>query len=209
MRPRLALLLACILPLACTLSLLAAGQSRQHYTRALRTTTYHSEEMNFDFTYPATFTANPRKASDTDCVSTPIAVMDMRTSFNMIFLKSYDQSCISPYVVSAGPTAAVSKVLRDMLGQFGKPDMNPSSGYQLSGHNAAVATGSAKAQNANGPNTIYGTATCIVTGDSYACFEFLSNDCANLTALSASPIRFTNNPTTPLIPRKLTYPCAP
>lgn len=200
MRPRLALLLAFALPL------LAAPPPRTHTTR---TVTYHSPDMNFDFTYPATFTPNPRKAPDTDCVSTPIAVMDMRLSFNMIFLKTYDQSCISPYVVSAGPTAAVTRILSDMLAQFGKPDMNIASAYTLSGHPAAVATGSAKATQARGPNTIYGTASCIVTGDTYACFEFLSNDCPNLTALAASPIHFAANPATPLIPRKLTYPCAP
>lgn len=206
MRPRLALILASILPVAFALPLLAAASPR---SRFVRTTTYHSAEMNFDFSYPATFTANPRKAADTDCVSTPIAVMDMRLSFNMIFLKTYDQSCISPYVVSAGPTAAVSKVLSDMLAQFGKPNMNIPAGYQLSGHNAAVVTGSAKATQARGPNTIFGTASCIVTGDSYACFEFLSNDCPNLTALTASPIHFAGDTPTPLIPRKLAYPCAP
>lgn len=197
MRPHPALALAFVLPL------LAAAPPRA------RTTTYHSEEMNFDFTYPSAFTSNPRRAADTDCVSTPIAVMDMRSSFNMIFLKNYDQSCISPYVVSAGPSAAVTKVLRDMLAQFGQPDMNISADYDLAGHQAAVATGSAKAQNARGPNTIYGTATCIVTGDNYACFELLSNDCANLTALAGSPIRFTGTPTTALIPRRLSYPCKP
>lgn len=200
MRPHPALVLAFVLPL------LAAAPRPAHTARAI---TYRSDEMHFDLTYPATFTSNPKKAADTDCVATPIAVMDTRTSFNMIFLKSYDQSCISPYVVSAGPTAAVTKVLSDMLGQFGKPDMAYSAGYQLSSHKAAVVTGSAKALNARGPNTIYGTATCVVTGDHYACFEFLSSDCANLTALAASPIRFAGAAATPLIPRRFTYSCKP
>lgn len=194
--------------LALSLSLLASAAPPPH-TNATRTTTYHSDAMHFDFTYPATFTSNSRKSADTRCVSTPIAVMDIRTSFNMIFLKSYDISCLSKDLLEAGPGSAAAKVLKDMLAAFGQPNMNSASSYNVAGHNAAVDTGFAKAAQARGPNTIYGAASCTVTSNNLACFEFLSNDCSNLNTLAASPIRFADHSAVPLIPRKLSYPCAP
>ena len=200
MRPQLSLVFA-LVP-----SLLAFAAAPSH-THAVHTTAYHSNSMNFDFTYPATFTSSGKKSADTDCVSTPLAVMDMHTSFNMIFLKSYRQSCLSKDVRDAGPASAASKVLKDMLGEFGKPTMSPSSNYAVSGHQAAAATGSAKASGAHGPNTIYGVASCFNAGDNLACFEFLSNDCANLTALASNFIKFTGSAAAPLIPRKLASGC--
>jgi hypothetical protein len=108
--------------------------SAQVAAPATPTATYHSDAMNFDFVYPSSFAApkeergkgNRSGKADTGCVSVPVAVMDMHSGFNMIFLKRYDRACLSKEITAAGLGTAAANVLTDTLGQFGKPAVSSS-----------------------------------------------------------------------------------
>lgn len=162
------------------------------------TTRYHDDSMNFDFVYPSSFTTDdvPRKEqgkgrgaekADPGCVSDPVAVMDMRTGFNMIFLKRYDQACLSKEITAAGLGTAAANVLTDTLEQFGKPAISSSTDYDITGHSASAVFGSVKVPHASGKSVIYGAASCVISGKNIACFQFLSNDCPTLAVLSPAP----------------------
>jgi hypothetical protein len=179
--------------------------------------------MNFDFAYPSSFTAPKGKTgdapskeqdkgsgaekADTGCVSAPVAVMDMRTDFNMIFLKLYDLACLNKEIstVHLGKTAA--SVLADSLGQFGEPIISSSTDYDITSQSASTVFGSVKVPHAKGKHVIFGAASCVISGKNIACFEFLSNDCPTLAKLSASTVKFTDSATTPIIPAKFVPAC--
>jgi hypothetical protein len=187
--------------------------------------------MNFDFNYPSSFHApkgstddaiakgqsasSETKKPDPGCVSVPVAVMDMRTDFNMIFLKRYDTACLGKQTDTAKAGSATDKaftpvlehfaagnVLTDALAQFGKPAIGTSTYYDIAGHSASTVSGSVKAPHSSGKNIIYGAASCVISGNNIACFEFLSNDCPTLAVLSASTVKFTDAAATPVIPAR-------
>jgi hypothetical protein len=175
--------------------------------------------MHFDFVYPASFDApkdttkdDQGKSSgagkaDPGCVSVPVAVMDMRTGFNMIFLKRYDLACLGKEITTTGLGTAVASVLTGTLQQFGKPTLGSSTDYDLAGRSASTVSGSVKVPNASGKSVIYGAASCVISDKHIACFQFLSNDCPSGAALSASTVKFTDAATTPIIPVTLVPAC--
>jgi hypothetical protein len=175
--------------------------------------------MHFDFVYPASFDApkdttkdDQGKSSgagkaDPGCVSVPVAVMDMRTGFNMIFLKRYDLACLGKEITTTGLGTAVASVLTGTLQQFGKPTLGSSTDYDLAGRSASTVSGSVKVPNAGGKSVIYGAASCVISDKNIACFQFLSNECPSVAALSASTVKFTDAATTPIIPVKLVPAC--
>jgi len=174
------------------------------------TTTYHSDAMNFDFIYPSSFTAPKGEADQkagAGCVSVPVAVMDMRTGFNMIFVKRFDGGCLGKEATASGLGATVVAFLTDTLSQFGKPTVNSDTGYEIASHSASVVTGSVKVLHARGDTIIYGAASCAISGKDVACFEFLSNDCPNVAVLAASGVKFTGGDVTPVIPAPLVDVC--
>jgi hypothetical protein len=188
-------------------------------------TTYHDATMSFDFIYPSSFhtskgttddapSKEQSKGSGTEkagpvCVSVPVAVMDMRTGFNMILLKRYDNTCLSKEITSAGLGTAAANVLSDTLDQFGKPVLNSSTDYDITGHSASTVSGSVKVPNARGKSVIYGAASCVLSGKNIACFQFLSNDCPTLAFLSTTTIKFADTAATPVMPAKLVPACTP
>lgn len=210
-------------PAGLFLFLTATLCSAQAPAPARPTTTYHSDSMNFDFVYPSSFAARkgttddvPRKEqgkgsgaekADAGCVSVPVAVMDMRTGFNMIFLKRYDQACLSKEITAAGLGTTAANVLTGTLEQLGKPAISSSTDYGITGHSASAAFGSVKVPNASGKSVIYGAASCVISGKNIACFQFLSNDCPTLAVLSASTVKFTDDAARPVIPAKLAPAC--
>jgi hypothetical protein len=180
--------------------------------------------MNFDFFYPSSFAASKgttddvlrkdqgkgsgAEKADPGCVSVPVAVMDMRTGFNMIFLKRYDQeACLSKEITAAGLVTAAANVLTDTLEQLGKAAISSSTDYDITGHSASTVFGSVKVPHASGKSVIYGAASCVISGKNIACFQFLSNDCPTLAVLSASTVKFTGAAATPVIPAKLAPAC--
>lgn len=186
------------------------------------TITYHSDSLNFDFIYPSSF-ASPKGAtndapskeqgkgsgaekSDPGCVSVPVAVMDMSTGFNMIFLKRYDQACLGKEITATGLGTAAANVLAETLKQFGKPDMSSSTDYDITGHSASTVFGSVKVPHASGKSVIF-AASCVISGKNIACFQFLSNDCPTLAVLSASTLKFKDDSAMPVIPAKLAPAC--
>lgn len=189
-----------------------------------RTTTYHSDAMNFDFVYPASFAA-PKGGDDDSskeqsgsnqggptkpgCISVPVAVMDMRTGFNMIFLKRYDENCLNKSIDAAGLGTVVTNALSDTLGQLGKPVISSNTDYEIAGNSASTVSGSVVVPHARGKSVIYGAASCVRAGNNLACFQFISNDCPTLVALSASAVKFGNAASIPVIPSKLAPPCKP
>jgi hypothetical protein len=184
------------------------------------TTSYHNDAMNFDFVYPSSFVApkdttkdqgesSGTEKADAGCVSVPVAVMDMRTGFNMIFLKLYDLACLGKEITAAGLATAAASVLTSTLQQFGKPALSSGTDYDITGRNASTASGSVKVPNASGKSVIYGMASCVISGKNIACFQFLSNDCPSVAALSASTVKFTDAVATPVIPVKLVPACKP
>jgi hypothetical protein len=189
------------------------------------TTTYHDAAMNFDFVYPSSFHAPKETTDDAHskqqgkggatekeapvCVSVPVAVTDMRTGFNMIILKRYDNTCLSKEITSGGLGTAAANVLTNTLDQFGKPTLNSSTDYDLTGQSASSVSGSVKVPNASGKSVIYGAASCVISGKNIACFQFISNDCPTLAVLSATTVKFADTAATPVMPAKLVPACAP
>jgi len=188
-------------------------------------TTYHDTIMNFDFVYPSSFHASKGTTGDAPskeqgkesgtekaglvCVSVPVAVMDMSTGFNMIILKRYDNTCLSKEITSAGLGTAVANVLTNTLDQFGKPALNSSADYDITGHSASTVSGSVKVPNASGKSVIYGAASCVIAGKNIACFQFLSNDCPTLAVLSATTVKFADTVATPVMPAQFVPACTP
>jgi len=87
------------------------------------TATYHSDAMNLDFTYPSSFAKQGVDESSKNCVSTPIAGMDMSKGFNMIFLRRYDGACIGREMIADRHRYAVNFV-NELLKTLGKPDVS-------------------------------------------------------------------------------------
>jgi hypothetical protein len=135
--------------------------------------------------------------------------MDMRTGFNMIFLKLYDLACLGKETTAAGLGRAAASVLTGTLQQFGKPALSSSTDYDITGRSASNVSGSVKVPNASGKSVIYGTASCGISGKNIACLQFLSNDCPSVAALSASTVKFADAAATPIIPVKLVPACKP
>lgn len=173
------------------------------------TKTYHSDALNFDFMYPASF-ADSRTADhdppdadspDASCISVAVELTDMRTGFNLISLKQFDESCLKKK--SAPPTAlgtAASSFLTDSLSRLGKPVMNSNANYFLAGHNASTVSGMVKLSQAGDGQAIFGAVSCVSSDKGIVCFQFLSNDCPGLTALSASTVKFLGAAASPVIP---------
>jgi hypothetical protein len=185
------------------------------------TTTYHSDELKLDFTYPSSFTPpksdtpDEAPAKPEDCVATPVSVMDMRTSFNMIFVRRYNPSCPNQPLTAKGfdlPTQEVfiaNAFVNSSLETFGKPTIKGGTSYELAGHHAYVITGSVKAEHSTGKNVLYSVATCVISGKNIGCFNFISNDCKNLATMVANPITFEGAPAEPAIPAKTPIGCKP
>jgi hypothetical protein len=177
------------------------------------TKSYHSDAMSFDFAYPATF--NPPKGEDQDtsspdasCATVPLGLMDMKTSFNMIFLKQFDDACLKKKDAPAsGLVVTATSFLTDTLGHFGKPVMSSNANYYVAGHTASAVSGVVKTSPENGNTTIYGAVSCVSTGSGIACFQFLSNECPNLALLSASTVKFAGTVASPIIPAGIGTPC--
>jgi hypothetical protein len=214
MRTSAGLFLFLIIAICCAQAPISAS------TPARPTTTYHSDAMNFDFVYPSSFTGPKDTAEDQGksseagktgpgCVSVPVAVMDMRVSFNMIFLKRYDLACLGKEITAAGLGTAVANVLTDTLQGFGKPTLSSSTDYDITGRSASTVSGSVKVPHAKGKSVIYAAASCVISGKNVACFQFLSNDCPNVAALSASTVKFTDSLAAPIIPAELVHACKP
>ena len=171
--------------------------------------------MKLEFSYPSSFKA-PSDATQPvdaeklgkDCSAVPITVMDMSTGFNMIFLKRIDKQCLGSKASETQLLNTAQNVLRDTLGTLGKPSVNAGPSYELSGHPASLASGSVKV-NARGKNVVFGSATCLASGNSIACFQFLSNDCTSLSTLAASNLKFEGDAPTPVIPANLIPACKP
>jgi hypothetical protein len=185
------------------------------------TTTYHNDAMNLAFSYPSGFVNKSENDSDAapkhgdksgtetkDCVSTPIAAMDMRFGFNMIFMRRYDGTCVGKEIADDRGQIAVS-FLKNTLQEFGKPEVGSSEDYESSGHSAATASGTVALKQPAG-TIIYGTGTCFVTGKDLGCFVFLANECKTLgTTLSASTVKFADSAVAPIIPAKFAPTCTP
>ena len=166
------------------------------------TKTYHSDALNLDFTYPASFSAKSTvdDSPDANCITVPIELTDMRTGFNLISLRQYDEGCLKKKdapSIALGPTA--NSFLNDSLSRLGKPVMNSSANYYLAGHNASTVSGMVKLSQA-GSQAIFGAVSCVSADKGVVCFQFLSNDCAGLMALSASTVKFLGAVVSPVIP---------
>lgn len=125
----------------------------------------------------------------------------MRTGFNLISVKQFDGSCLKKQ--DAPPTAlgpAAASFLFDSLSRLGKPVMNSNANYYLAGHNASTVSGMVKLSQAGGSQAIFGAVSCVSSDKGVVCFQFLANDCAGLTAVSASTVKFLGAVASPVIP---------
>ena len=205
----------------CTLlfvAVLCSGQASIS-APASSTATYHSDAMNLDFRYPATFVnkaaddPSPGSKADNEatgksCLSLPITAMDMRKSFNMIFLRRSDGACLGKEITASERGITVSGFLNYLLKEFGKPEMNSSTDYDIAGHKASAVSGAVKPEGVKPAGTvIYGSGSCLAVGKDLACFAFLSSDCKALVALSASSVKFTDSAEMPVIPATLPPAC--
>ncbi len=176
--------------------------------------------MNLEFRYPSAFTnksadesapsqdpakGNPGKKI---CISVPITAMDMRKSFNMIFLRRSDGACLDREITAAERSRSAVSFLSDLLQQFGKPDMGSGTDYDVASHMASGVSGSVKVDDVKPAGTvIYGSGSCVSVDKDMACFAFLSSDCKALGTLSASTVKFTNSAEAPVIPAPMTPAC--
>lgn len=173
------------------------------------TATYHSDAMNLDFTYPSSFAKQGVDESSKNCVSTPIAGMDMSKGFNMIFLRRYDGACIGREMIADRHRYAVNFV-NELLKTLGKPDVSTGTDYDIEGHMASTALGAVKLKGVKPEGTVvFGAGSCVAAGKDLVCFAFLSSDCPTLAILSSSTVKFTDTPSAPIIPANLAAACRP
>ena len=179
------------------------------------TATYHSDAMNLDFDYPSSFASQGADDSGKSagagksCVSTPVAAMDMRTGFNMIFLRRFDGACIGKQIAADRGSAAATS-LNDTLGQLGKPDLSKGTDYEISGHSASSVSGAVKLKGVKPAGTVvYGVGSCAAVGKDLVCFVFLSSDCRTLAAISTSTVKFADAAAAPIIPSNVALGCKP
>jgi hypothetical protein len=186
------------------------------------TVVYHSEVLNLDFAYPSSFSApkdgdgeaagehrNASQKEDAGCSSLPIAVMDMRTEFNMIFVQRLSSGCLSSEITAANLVTVTSSVVNIQLKQFGKPTLGRTADYELAGHVANVVSGSVTVPHARGKNTIYDSTSCVISGKNIACFQFLSNECSKVATLATSTVQFKDSAAVPAVPAQLSIECKP
>jgi len=175
--------------------------------------TYHSDAMSFDFAYPSSFTAPGPAAAEnpnSSCATTPVAVTDMRTNFNMISVKEYDEACMKKKQAEVpGLGTAATSYLNDTLALLGTPALSSTANYDLGGRNASTVAGTVKLSGAQGNNTVHGAVSCISTGKGIACFQFLSNDCSSLALITASTVKFVGTVAMPIIPAGIGAACKP
>jgi len=170
------------------------------------TATYHSDAMSMDFIYPSSF-VNQGADESKNCVSTPVAAMDMSKGFNMIFLRRFDGACMGKEIVADRKSVAVNFV-NDLLKMLGKPDVNKSMDYEIGGHMASTVSGTVKLSNVRPAGTVvYGAGSCAVVGKDLVCFGFLSSDCPTLAVLSASTVKFTDTAEASILPANLAPAC--
>ena len=171
------------------------------------TATYHSDAMNLDFTYPSNFAKQGVDETAKNCVSTPIAGMDMSKGFNMIFLRRFDGACIGKDITADRDTIAVNFV-NDLLKMLGKPDVSKGTDYEIGGHMASTVSGTVKVKDVKPAGTVvYGAGSCIAVSKDLVCFGFLSSDCPTLAVLSVSTVKFTDTSTAPILPANLIRAC--
>ena len=181
------------------------------------TTTWHSNSLKLDFAYPLSFKGEgPDKSADKpnkDCVTNPIATMDMRTGFNMIFVRRYDTACLAKKLKGLDPPSqevvVANAMTSDILNNLGPSQITSHASYELSTHPAYLITGSVTVPHSTGKNTIFSATACVISGQYIGCFEFVSNDCANLANLAASTITFEGASPVPAIPPETTLGCKP
>jgi hypothetical protein len=185
-------------------------------TQAPRTTTYRSQAMGLTLTYPASFKAagTKQKPADAetlghDCSAMPLAVMDMTTGFNMIFLKRIDTSCLGIHPNIAQLEDITSATLGDTLRKLGNPEIGPGVPFSFGTHDATVLSGTVKVPQSRGNNLILGIAACITDGKNIACFQFLSNDCEAVGKLAGATVTFDGEAAVPVVPKSLMAPCYP
>jgi hypothetical protein len=163
--------------------------------------------MNLDFSYPSSFAKQGVDESAKNCVSTPIAGMDMSKGFNMIFLRRFDGACIGKEITAERNTFAVNFV-NDLLKMLGKPDVSKGTDYDIAGHMATTVSGMVQLKDVKPAGTIvYGTGSCVAVNKDLVCFAFLSSDCPTLAVLSASTVKFTDAAAAPVIPPSLAVTC--
>jgi hypothetical protein len=171
------------------------------------TATYHSDAMNLDFTYPSSFAKQGVDESAKNCISTPIAGMDMSKGFNMIFLRRFDGACIGKEIATERNTITVNFV-NDLLKTLGKPDVSKDTDYEIGGHMASTVSGTVKLKDVKPAGTVvYGAGSCIAVSKDLVCFGFLSSDCPTLAALSISTVKFADTAAAPILPANLIRAC--
>ena len=185
------------------------------------TATFHSQNLGLDFVYPSGFVNKPTDDASANsdgksaggkktCVSSPIAAMDMRKNFNMIFVKRVDGACMGKEITAADWSKIASNFLQLLLNDFGHAGVTSATDYEIGSHMASVVSGTVTLESVKPAGTVIsGAGTCVVAGRDLACFAFLSDDCPTLAALSASTVKFTDGVATPVIPAKLVPGCGP
>jgi hypothetical protein len=169
--------------------------------------TYHSDAMNLDFNYPASFASGKSAAAEKGCVSTPVATMDMRTGFNMIFLRRFDGACMRKEI-AADRGKAAANFLKDTLEGLGQPLLGKGADYEIGIHPAYAVPGAVKLEGVKPAGTVvYGLGSCVVASKDLACFVFLSSDCRTLATISYSTLKFADSPAAPVIPSDIVLPC--
>jgi hypothetical protein len=141
--------------------------------------------------------------------------MDMRTNYELIFVRRYDLDCLSKKfaAVHMDQTDASFLVLTTAtnlthsLEDYGKPSVGVSKVYDVGGQNAQLATGSVKVPDSHGPHFIFIAESCILSGKNMACFEFQTDVCSTLAVLSASTVKFAEGTATPVVPVGLLPAC--
>jgi hypothetical protein len=192
-----------------------------HPTPSSPTTTFHSDILHFDYTYDSSFAAMPDVASQSiqsekdkatgamkaaiSCVTLPLVASDSSNGLRMIMILRMDGACLGTATSATDLGGITTSTLSHSLQRFGDPQMGTVADYQVAGHAASNLSGTVKSEKFGA--TFYGTASCLLQGADFVCWEFLASDCSKLPDLMANPIQFSGQPAEALIPKSFAQTC--
>lgn len=186
------------------------------------TTTFHSDALQLDYTYPKAFVTTASVADQAvqserdkttgvanaaaNCLSFPLAAIDS-DGFRIIGIMRMDGGCLGMSMAASSLDGAATSALTQSLQRFGAPSINSAADYQLGGHDASAITGTVTSEKDH--LTFYAASSCLVQGKDLVCFELLASDCAQLRRMMRFPVRLDGKAAEALIPAKFALRCAP
>lgn len=187
------------------------------------TTTFHSDALHLDYTYPSSIATiqgiaesaiKEEKDSATGvvkaavgCVTLPLTAVESNNGLRMAMIMRMDETCLGTTTSANQLNFVTSSALGGSLKRFGEPVMGTPTSYQIAAHDAATVSGVVQSEKYGA--TFYAIASCIIQGNNVVCWELITSDCSKLPEMMAYPVKFEGAPAEALIPAKFAPTCKP